>query len=98
MLFCGRRIRIAPDVYVPRCRARSLPAAWSELLPRDGLAVDLCTGAGAIVAHLRAAVPSATVLGVDIDRRAAACARSNDVPTIVADLAAPLAGSGTSTR
>ncbi len=81
-------------VRATRVQSEELARRAAQLLPHDGRAVDLCTGAGAIAAHLRAAVPTATVLGVDIDRRAAACARSNDVPTIVADLAAPLRALG----
>ena len=56
------------------------------MLPEHGRAVDLCTGAGAIAAHLIAAVPTAAVVGVDLDRRAATCAHRNGVPTVVADL------------
>lgn len=60
------------------------------MLPEHGRAVDLCTGAGAIATHLMAAVPTATVIGVDLDRRAATCAHRNGVPTVVADLDDPL--------
>ena len=35
-------------------------------------------------------MPTATVLGVDLDPTAAACARRNGVPTIVGDLAEPV--------
>jgi release factor glutamine methyltransferase len=41
-----------------------------------------------------AKVPTAAVLGVDIDLQAAACARRNRVPTAVADLAGPLRSYG----
>src|SRR5208282_3160942 len=37
-------------------------------------------------AYLRARVPEAVVIGVDIDERAARCARANGIPTLVADL------------
>ncbi|MPY94031.1 MAG: hypothetical protein GEV08_13500 [Acidimicrobiia bacterium] len=37
-----------------------------------------------------AQVPTATVIGIDVDVRAAACARRNGVPTAVADLDGPL--------
>ncbi len=84
--FCGRRIHVAPGVYVPRSQTEALAERAAHLLPAGGRAVDLCTGAGAVAAHLRAAVPGALVLGVDVDRRAAACARRNGVPTVVADL------------
>lgn len=49
-------------------------------------AVDLCTGSGAIAAALRRAAPAATVVGVDLDQRAARCARANGVAALVADV------------
>lgn len=93
--FCGRSIHVDPGVYVPRFQTEELAQRAAALLPEHGRAVDLCTGAGAIASHLRAAVPTATVLGVDLDPRAAACARRNGVLAIAADLAASLRGHGT---
>ena len=89
-LFCGRTLHIAPGVYVPRFQSEELARRAAALLPDNGRAVDLCTGAGAVAAHLMAQVPTARVVGIDIDVRAAACARRNGVPAVVADLAAPL--------
>ncbi|MCU1487765.1 MAG: methyltransferase [Actinomycetia bacterium] len=91
-LFCGRRVRVRPGVYVPRVQTEELAVRAAAALPPGGRAVDLCTGAGAVAAHLRAEVPTAVVLGVDVDPAAAACARSNGVPAVVADLDAPLRG------
>ena len=90
MQFCGRTLHMEPGVYVPRIQSEELANRAATLLPDNGWAVDLCTGAGAIAAHLKAQVPTSTVIGVDIDLRAAGCARRNGVPTVVADLAAPL--------
>ncbi len=53
-------------------------------------AVDLCTGAGAVAAHLMAVRPGAVVVGVDDDARAVACARRNGVPAVRGDLDLPL--------
>jgi release factor glutamine methyltransferase len=92
VLFCGRRLHVAPNVYVPRAQSEELARLAVAVLPGNGLAVDLCTGAGAVAAHVIAHVPTATVIGVDIDQRAAACARRNGVPTVVGDLDAPLRG------
>lgn len=50
-------------------------------------AVDLCTGSGAVAVHLKAVRPDAAVFGVDIDPLAAACARANGIPVVLADLA-----------
>ena len=88
--FCGRALHVAPGVYVPRLRSEELAHRAATLLTDRGRALDLCTGAGAVAAHLMAQVPTAAVVGTDIDVRAAACARRNGVPTVVADLAAPL--------
>jgi release factor glutamine methyltransferase len=92
LAFCGRTLRIDPGVYVPRHQTEDLARRAATLLaaaagrPR---AVDLCTGAGAIAAHLRAEVPAAVVVGVDIDPLAVTCARGNGVPAVQADLDRP---------
>jgi release factor glutamine methyltransferase len=88
--FCGRALGVDPGVYVPRLQSEQLAFRAAELLGAHGRAVDLCTGAGAIAAHLMAAVPTASVVGVEIDLRAAVCARRNGVAALVADLDRPL--------
>jgi release factor glutamine methyltransferase len=90
LVFCGHRLHIAPGVYVPRRQTEELARRAAALLPHHGRALDLCTGAGAVAVHLMAEVPTATVIGVELDPRAAGCARRNGVPTVVADLDAPL--------
>ena len=90
LLFCGQRLHVTPGVYVPRIQSEELARRAAALLPDNGRAVDLCTGAGAVAAHLKAEVPTAAVVGVDIDMRAAVCARRNGVPSVVGDLAEPL--------
>jgi release factor glutamine methyltransferase len=86
VVFCGRRVVVAPGVYVPRPQTEALARRAVACLPPGGLAVDLCTGSGAVAAHLAASVPSATVVGVDVDERAASCARRNGVAAVVSDL------------
>jgi release factor glutamine methyltransferase len=88
--FCGRWLRVAPGVYVPRIQSEELTRRAGLLLPDHGRAADLCTGAGAIAAHLRAEVPSASVIGIDLDPGAAACAAGNGVQVVVGDLDLPL--------
>jgi release factor glutamine methyltransferase len=88
--FAGRELHIGPGVYVPRQQTEELARRAASRLPEHGQALDLCTGAGAVAASLMAQVPTATVIGVDRDERAARCARANGVPTVVADLASPL--------
>jgi release factor glutamine methyltransferase len=88
--FCGRRVRVDRGVYVPRIQSEELARRAAAALPPTGWAADLCTGAGAVAAHLGAEMPGAQVIGVEIDRRAARCARRNGVRTLVGDLAQPL--------
>jgi release factor glutamine methyltransferase len=83
--FCGRDVYVEPGVYVPRVQTEELARRAADVLPPGGRAVDLCTGSGAIAVHVRAAVPSVCVVGVDVDAGAVACARRNGVPAIVAD-------------
>lgn len=88
--FCGMRVRVDPGVYVPRPHTELLARRAAERLPAGGTAVDLCTGSGAVAAWLATAVPSATVLAVDVDPAAVACARSNGVDARIGDLDEPL--------
>jgi release factor glutamine methyltransferase len=88
--FCGRWVHVAPGVYVPRIQTEELARRAGQLLPDRGRAVDLCTGAGAVAAHLRAEVPTASVIGVDVDPSAATCAAGNGVDVVVGDLDLPL--------
>jgi len=93
--FCGRPLRVLPGVYVPRPQTEVLAWRAARLLPARGRAVDLCTGSGAVAAHLRAAVPTASVVGVDVDPQSVRCARGNGVPALVGDLAAAVRGDAT---
>ena len=90
--FCGRALFVAPGVYVPRSQTEDLARRAASVLPAGGRALDLCTGAGAVAAHLRAGDRTATVIGVDVSWRAAACARRNGVSVVVADLCDGLHG------
>ena len=75
--FLGRRMVVAPQVFVPRRR--------TELLAREAVAaarargaapvvVELCCGVAAVAAVVADEVPGATVLAVDDDAAAVACA------------------------
>jgi release factor glutamine methyltransferase len=90
MEFCGRRLHATPGVYVPRIQTEELARRAGWLLPDHGRAADLCTGAGAIAAHLLAEVPTASVIGVDLDPEAVACAARNGVRALVGDVDLPL--------
>jgi release factor glutamine methyltransferase len=93
--FAGRRFRVDPGVYVPRRQSEELARRAAVRMGAAGGSrlADLCTGAGAVAASVAASVSEATVVGVDLDRGAAACARANRVPVIVGDLGSALRSS-----
>ena len=88
--FAGVDLHVRSGVYVPRPHTEPLAREAAARLPAGGLAVDLCTGCGAIAAVLLAAVPSARVLATDIDPAAVSCARRNGVDALRGDLAQTL--------
>ncbi len=88
--FCGVRVRVDAGVYVPRWHSELLARRAIERLSADGVAIDVCTGSGAIAKVLQAARPGARVVASDIDERAVACARANGVEAYHGDLFAPL--------
>jgi len=88
--FGGLQIGVDPGVYVPRWQSEPLARRAIARLPADGVAVDLCTGSGAVARAMSAARPGARVVASDIDRRAVACARTNGVEAFCGDLFAPL--------
>jgi release factor glutamine methyltransferase len=88
--FCDVRIHVDPGVFVPRPHTQAMAQRAVSLLPAEGIAVDLCTGSGAVAAVLGSAYPQATVVATDIDPVAVACARRNGVRAVVGDLDDPL--------
>ena len=88
--FCGLRMRVHPGVYVPRWDTEAMVRVAIDALPDGGVAVDFCTGSGAVAAVLRAHRPDATIVATDIDPAAVACARANGVDAQLGDLDAPL--------
>jgi len=88
--FCGVSIRVEPGVFVPRPHSEGLARRAVSLLPAEGIAVDLCTGSGAVAAILASAHPRADVVATEIDPVAAACASRNGVRALVGDLDDPL--------
>jgi release factor glutamine methyltransferase len=88
--FCDVEIRIDPGVYVPRWQSEPLARRSIECLPETGVAIDLCTGSGAIAKALTTNRPGARVVASDIDERAVACAAANGVEVYRGELFAPL--------
>jgi release factor glutamine methyltransferase len=89
--FMGHRIRVRRGVYVPRAQTEMLVARAIEILPTEGLAVDLCTGSGAIAVALQRSRPGARILASDIDPEAVLCAAENGVEVYQGHLAEPIA-------
>lgn len=77
--FCGHRLRVTPDVLIPRPETEELVAwATSFLVPSARNEVlDLCTGSGCIAVSLALAFPDAHVVGVDVSAPALAVAHDN---------------------
>jgi len=88
--FCDVRVLVDPGVFVPRPHTQALARRAVSLLPEDGMAVDLCTGSGAVAAVLGSIRPRAAVVATEIDPAAVACARRNGVRVFVGNLDEPL--------
>jgi release factor glutamine methyltransferase len=100
--FRGLRLRVTPDVLVPRPETETL-VEWSlELMPAPRLAVDVGAGSGCIACAIAAERPAARVVAIDRSPAAAAVARTNAealglgdrIDVVVADLLAPLGAAG----
>jgi release factor glutamine methyltransferase len=98
--FHGLRLRVTPDVLVPRPETEGLVEWAIEVLAGrpDPVVADLGTGSGAIACAIARAVPSAEVLAVEISVGALAVASRNvrelglsaRVRLLAGDLFAPL--------
>jgi release factor glutamine methyltransferase len=74
-------LRVGPGVFVPRFETELVAglaiAALSGISARRGVAVDLCTGSGAIALAIKDEVPAAQVHGVELSELAHAWAIRN---------------------
>jgi release factor glutamine methyltransferase len=91
------RLAVGPGVFVPRPETETLAdraAARLRARPLPRVAVDLCTGSGAIACFLAAEAPGTRVLATELDPGALAWARPNaerfGVELLAGDLDAPL--------
>ena len=95
--FCGCRVRVCPDVLIPRSETEEMvEAIVANMQGSKSLRVmDLCTGSGCIAIALKKAFPEAGVSAVDISPAALAVARENakdngtDVMFIQGDVLSP---------
>lgn len=88
--FCGLEVLVRPGVYVPRWQTEPLARRAAARLPARGVAVDVCTGTGALAMVMAAARPRARVVATDVDPAAVVCAAANGVDAACGDLLAPL--------
>lgn len=75
--FRGLRLLVEPGVFVPRARTELLVDEAAALARPGACVVDLCCGAGAVGAALASVVEGLELHAVEIDPRAAGCARRN---------------------
>lgn len=75
--FAGRKIAVAPGVFVPRKRTELLLDEAVARTPEGATVVELCAGAGAVSAALTGRVAVGELHAADIDPDAVACARRN---------------------
>lgn len=78
--FYGRRMHVAPGVFVPRRRTEFLASLAMSVAPADAAVVELCCGVGAVARALDDTVGPRELHAADIDPTAVACARRNLEP------------------
>lgn len=89
--FGGRKIAVAPGVFVPRKRTELLLEQALARTEPGATVVELCAGAAAVSAALAARVTVGELHAVDIDPDAVACATRNVAGTVYqGDLFQPL--------
>jgi release factor glutamine methyltransferase len=96
--FRGLRLRLTPDVLVPRPETELLVEWALELVSTPRLAVDVGTGSGCIACAIATERPAARVVALDRSPAAAAVARANvravgvadRVRVVVGDLLGPI--------
>ncbi|MET7615663.1 putative protein N(5)-glutamine methyltransferase [Streptomyces sp. NPDC005408] len=75
--FCGLRVAVDPDVFVPRRRTEFLVRQAAALARPGAVVVDLCCGSGAVGVALAEALGQAELYAADVDPAAVRCARRN---------------------
>jgi release factor glutamine methyltransferase len=88
--FCDVQVTVLEGVYVPRWQSEGLALRAAALLPDGGIAIDCCTGSGALALVLKRTHPNAQVLATEIDPAAIACAQANEVEVLEGDLLDPV--------
>ena len=96
--FCDCRIKVTPDVLIPRPETEEMVKSLTSGPSPAGEVyriLDLCTGSGCIAIALKKAFPRAEVTAVDVSPKALAIAQENaqfndvDITFVQADILAP---------
>lgn len=90
--FRGLRVRVTPDVLVPRPETELLVEWALQLSAAPGLAIDVGAGSGCIACAIAAERPAARIIAVDRSAAAAAVARANVAMVGVADRVSVVVG------
>jgi len=77
--FCGLRVEVDAEVFVPRRRTEFLVRQAATLATERPVVVDLCCGTGALGVALASLVEVAELHAADVDPAAVRCARRNVV-------------------
>jgi release factor glutamine methyltransferase len=89
-------LRVGPGVFIPRPETEMVVERALDHLPHAGVAVDACTGSGAIALALKDERPDVTVYATETSTEALAWAKRNraelglDVTLLLGDLLGPL--------
>ncbi|MEU6995492.1 putative protein N(5)-glutamine methyltransferase [Streptomyces sp. NPDC046465] len=75
--FCGLRIAVDAEVFVPRRRTEALVQEAVALAPARAVVVDLCCGSGALGVALADRLDEVELYASDVDAAAVRCARRN---------------------
>jgi release factor glutamine methyltransferase len=83
--FRGRRVLVAPGVFVPRRRTELLVATALDIAAPGTVVVELCCGVAAVASAIDHELPGAEIYAADIDPAEVAIARRNLPPLSGAD-------------
>ena len=78
--FCGSRIKVGPEVLIPRPETEEMVKSLTPVPSPTGEGcriLDLCTGSGCVAIALKKAFPQAVVTAVDVSETALAIAKEN---------------------
>ena len=88
--FRNLSLSVGPGVFIPRPETEGVVDLAIAALPKDGIAVDLCTGSGAIAISIATEVPNSKVYAWELNPDSEPWLRKNlrgDVELVMGDIA-----------